>query len=157
SNSADLQIVQIVVDSDSLTMAPGGYVETGPNWEYLRFTGGSGNFPLWESEVLRPVFRALFQDWQNGPKQFPDLGDVTSPDRNVAGTPSPTAGIPSLTTPFDSLAEAVHPPGLVLIAAGEVTFDSDIVISSITGDNVAGDDSITIQAGAHVVRITGNV
>jgi hypothetical protein len=43
-------------------------------------TAGKGNFPLWESCVLRPAFRALFKDWENGAANFPDLGDVTSAD-----------------------------------------------------------------------------
>ena len=34
-------------------------------WVQLGYDGGSGNFPLWESEVLRPVFRYYFRDWQN--------------------------------------------------------------------------------------------
>jgi hypothetical protein len=43
-------------------------------------TAGNGNFPLWESCVLRPAFRVLFKDWENGSENFPDLGDVTSSD-----------------------------------------------------------------------------
>jgi len=45
---------------------------------------GTGRFPLWESCLARPVFRGLFDDWENPdhPEQphFPDLEDLTSPD-----------------------------------------------------------------------------
>jgi hypothetical protein len=40
--------------------------------------GGSGFFPLWESCELRPSFRVLFKDWENGNDNFPNLGDETS-------------------------------------------------------------------------------
>jgi hypothetical protein len=43
-------------------------------------SGGTGGFPIWESCVLRPAFRALYQDWENGSEAFPDLGDAASPD-----------------------------------------------------------------------------
>ena len=45
--------------------------------------GGTGAYPAWDSCVLRPAFRALFSDWENGANtqpNFPDLGDDTSPD-----------------------------------------------------------------------------
>ncbi|MCA9212653.1 MAG: proprotein convertase P-domain-containing protein, partial [Planctomycetales bacterium] len=44
--------------------------------------GGNGNFPLWESCLLRDSFSNVFTDWQNGALQFPDLGDETSHDPN---------------------------------------------------------------------------
>jgi hypothetical protein len=47
-------------------------------FEHVR--GGTGQFPVWESCVLRPAFRALFADWENGAANFPDLGDVPSLD-----------------------------------------------------------------------------
>jgi hypothetical protein len=40
--------------------------------------GGAGNFPIWESCVLRPAFRQLFADWEG--TRFPDLGDAPSAD-----------------------------------------------------------------------------
>ena len=43
-------------------------------------TGGRGNFPLWESCVLRPAFRVLFTDWENSGENFPDLGDFPTSD-----------------------------------------------------------------------------
>ena len=43
-------------------------------------TGGKGTFPIWESCVMRPAFRSLFVDWENGNQNFPDLGDQESSD-----------------------------------------------------------------------------
>ncbi|CAM5793933.1 LEPR-XLL domain-containing protein [Rhizobacter fulvus] len=66
---------------DPVTLAPVAtpgftYNETVPAaWSDVVYGGGSGNDPLWESATLRPVFRALFDDWQNGALEFPDLGD----------------------------------------------------------------------------------
>jgi hypothetical protein len=58
--------------------------------------GGNGTFPVFESCVLRPTFRALFTDWENPshPQEtnFPDLGDVVSPDPvNDPNPPTPSA------------------------------------------------------------------
>ena len=52
--------------------------------------GGTGAYPVWESCVLRPAFRALFSDWENAANpqpNFPDLGDAASPD--PASDPNP--------------------------------------------------------------------
>lgn len=48
--------------------------------DFPHVKGGTGRFPLWESCVLRPAFRVLFTDWENGALNFPDLGDAPSPD-----------------------------------------------------------------------------
>jgi hypothetical protein len=53
-------------------------------------TGGHGNFPVWESCILRPAFRTLFDDWHNGSlntSNFPDNGDSVSPDPNDPAAP----------------------------------------------------------------------
>jgi hypothetical protein len=56
-----------------------------PERRPAELNGGKGNFPLWESCVLRPAFRALFVDWEgNG---FPDLEDAPSPDPNDPQAP----------------------------------------------------------------------
>ncbi len=44
------------------------------------FNGGNGTMPIWESCVLRPAFRTLYRDWENGAEQFPELSDVVSAD-----------------------------------------------------------------------------
>jgi hypothetical protein len=44
-------------------------------------TGGTGQFPIWESCVLRPAFTVLYKDWENGTlAPFRELGDGVSPD-----------------------------------------------------------------------------
>ena len=74
---------------DPTTLAPIAvpnrtYTETVPGvWIDLKYEGGNGNDPLWESALLRPAFRTLFADWANGGLDFPDLGDGTSPDPNA--------------------------------------------------------------------------
>ena len=54
-------------------------------------TGGFGTFPLWESCVLRPTFRDLFVDWENGSHNFPDLDDLESPDPDNDPNPPTSA------------------------------------------------------------------
>lgn len=68
-------------------------------------SGGEGNFPLWESCILRDrAFRTLFRDWENdgypggapdgtitAAENFPDLGDTTSQDPNDPS--APTSGL----------------------------------------------------------------
>lgn len=49
---------------------------------------GNGQFPIWESCLLRPAFRGLFTDWENGTANFPDLGDPMSADGSVSNAPS---------------------------------------------------------------------
>lgn len=44
--------------------------------------GGNGNFPLWESCVLRPVFRELFTDWETDPDRYPRLRTMEIDDPN---------------------------------------------------------------------------
>lgn len=41
---------------------------------------GEGTFPLWQNCTARDrVFRVVFQDWENGASNFPDLGDACTP------------------------------------------------------------------------------
>jgi hypothetical protein len=51
---------------------------------------GNGEFPIWESCLLRPAFRVLFTDWENGAQQFPELGDATSSDPSDPNPPATT-------------------------------------------------------------------
>ena len=60
-------------------------------WRPLEYETGGGNFPLWESDILRPVWQAYFEDWQNGRSidfqtglniDYPMLGDEPSDDPN---------------------------------------------------------------------------
>jgi hypothetical protein len=49
-------------------------------FDFPHVRGGTGQFPVWESCLLRPTFRTLFSDWENPMAAFPELGDVPSPD-----------------------------------------------------------------------------
>ncbi len=51
--------------------------------------GGNGTYPLWESCVLRPAFRALFKNWEPAGGQFDDLGDAVSSDPTDTVAPDP--------------------------------------------------------------------
>jgi hypothetical protein len=55
-----------------------------------QINGGNGNMPMFESCLLRPAFRTLFTDWENGPQNFPDLGDEMRPDASVPNAPAGT-------------------------------------------------------------------
>lgn len=71
-------------------------------------SAGEGNFPLWESCVLRDrAFRTLFRDWENdadrngvvtSAENFPELGDPSSPDPNDPSAPvsAVTVGAPNV-------------------------------------------------------------
>jgi hypothetical protein len=52
--------------------------------------GGNGHFPIWESCLLRPAFRAMFTDWQDpgSPTGFPDNGDDPSADPSDSAAPT---------------------------------------------------------------------
>jgi hypothetical protein len=56
--------------------------------------GGTGRHPIWESCVLRPAFRGLYDDWENdanpGETNFPDLGDTPSVDASDPDAPITT-------------------------------------------------------------------
>ncbi|MEP7157786.1 MAG: right-handed parallel beta-helix repeat-containing protein [Chloroflexota bacterium] len=62
---------------------PDEYTDNDAAWTDFVYATGTGNNPLWESGVLRPVFRELFIDWENGALDFPALGDTPSPDPNL--------------------------------------------------------------------------
>ena len=127
---------------------------------------GTGNFPLWESEILRPLFRAFFDDWQHGVNDFPDLVDATSPDPNtnvrlvvgavvapfvsvfdapdLSGVLSlPTAvGMPAAAdytiTGTQGIAPLVNVPGVGMVA----------VIGSVTGNGDASPDDLLVDYSA---------
>ena len=63
--------------------------------------GGNGEFPIWESCVLRPAFRVLYTDWENGAQNFPDLGDATSSDTRTDPN-APTVAVGATANSFTS-------------------------------------------------------
>ena len=90
-------------DPSTLAALPGnGYSDNDASWTDLVYPVSPGNNPLWESELLRPGFRALFTDWRSGGLDFPDLGDATSPDPNTAPIEKDQKG--SFATPFTPFA-----------------------------------------------------
>ena len=129
---------------------------------------GNGNFPLWEDARLRDtVFRRLFKDWQNGPANFPDLGDPATqpdglspgdlPDQQLAGAPL----VLNLSSGSDIV---VVSPG---VGAGKkpvyrvvwsqpqtgVTSTTEYIqdgISKITVNGLEGDDTLQLSAGINV-------
>ncbi len=129
------------------------------NWQDLNGQTGGGNFPLWQSATLRPVFRTLFLDWQDGAVNFPDLGDAPATDPNsVPGGITPTSTIPPLVTPFVPPPIVAPPAGMSIIVSGdlELDFTTDVVITSITGDG-AGPESLILNDPGHQVRFVGPV
>ena len=79
------------------------------DWDDLVYATGNGNFPLWESEHLRPIFLTLFTDWQNGGANFPVLGDEPSPDPNFV-TLIPDVTIASYVSAFGPAPASDVPP-----------------------------------------------
>ena len=126
---------------------PNGY-DVG--WIETAYEGSSGNFPLWESELLRPVFRSVFRDWQNGDLNFPALGDATSNDPNQAGGPKayvdPAGIYVTPFTPQPSLPVAAPGTALALVISGvqSLTYAGTTFLASLVGDGLPGDDSVTI-------------
>jgi hypothetical protein len=107
-----------------------------PSGALLRGTGesqkdaGNGQFPIWESCLLRPAFRSLFVDWENNGQQFPDLGDATSSDPSDTAPPG-TSSAASGTT----------------FTSGGVTYVGGLNTLTVTGhDNVFTDTAISLQA-----------
>ncbi len=126
--------IQRIVDPYTLAVLPSGQTEQGVKWLDVVYASGNGNFPLWESELLRPVFRAFFDDWQNFGLDFPELGDATSPDPNTTPGLVPEATHGSWATPFEPLPAAEPPVGVeVTIASGGThTFAGTIVLTGVT-------------------------
>ena len=119
-------------------------------WLEMAYETGSGNFPLWESAKLRPVFRSLFRDWQNGGLNFPDLGDTASVDPNTNPLITPDVNPGPYLTPFTQPFPPTAPTGIALVVSGvqALTFQGTTVISSITGDGSGPVDALTITVTA---------
>jgi hypothetical protein len=71
----------------TVTLTGPGTASVTRDWLGVQYPTGYGNFPLWESSLLRDkVFRKLFVDWQDGSQQFPDLGDTPTLDPQTGRT-----------------------------------------------------------------------
>ena len=104
--------------------------------------GGTGAYPVWESCVLRPAFRALFSDWENGPNEqpnFPDLGDATSPD--PASDPDP----PTIT---------LQPRGVTTTVNGRRTVLPGATFQPIAHDAVFNESVIGVSYRVYAVGAT---
>ncbi len=110
--------------------------------------GGAGTFPLWESCVLRPAFRTLYEDWETDPAawpklvgqpiddpNFPSLGDTPSPDPSDTSAPDTSAFVGGGAT-YDA------PDGTHFVGPG-----SHYRVSAT--DDVFAAGGITIQARLH--------
>lgn len=93
------------IDGDHVWRAD-GLPRFGPEDDTDEPHGGAGTFPLWESCVLRPAFRTLFEDWETNPAwwpkleqlevdhpNFPALGDGTSADPSDSSAPALTTAV----------------------------------------------------------------
>jgi len=135
-----------------------GTLHVTENWRDISYRTGQGNFPLWESALLRDAaFRTLFHDWQNGSEKFPDLGDRTTPDPNAA----PPAAIPFGVFP------ALLPLSVNLIAPtiGEIavvgnqtlSFIGDHHFASVVGnaDGIADNVELVVEKNAFIDGFIG--
>ena len=146
--------IQRIVDPDTLAVAPGGQSETGSGWVDMFFPTGNGNLPLWESDTLRPVFRAFFDDWQNYGQDFPDLGDVTSTDPNVNPLIVPEYVPRPYLTPFDAPTPPETPAGVSTAIAAPGTYDY-VGTTVLTGAVTAGDLTVNVAPATTGVTSIG--
>jgi len=142
----------VVRDPVTLNITQGAYSESGPGWTDFGYKAGNGNFPLWESDLLRPEFRKLFKDWHNPDAipdyRFPDLGDATSNDPNDTAGLTWDATIPNLATPFDPSPALAPASGHTIIVSGTQTLtytESNAMIKSIKGNGIGNRDSLIIK------------
>jgi outer membrane protein OmpA-like peptidoglycan-associated protein len=110
---------------------PDEYTDSDAAWTDLVYAAGTGNNPLWESGPLRPVFRALFTDWQNEGINFPALGDEPSPDPSL----------PSVVY-FDALDSTLTPDDeFILDGFAEFLLNNPAASATIVGHtDTVGDD-----------------
>ncbi len=115
--------------------------------------GGNGNFPLFESCVLRDMgFRSLFDDWENGSQDFPDLGDATSFDPNDPLPPesSLTVGVPSVFDPGTTWVTTSTP--LQIDASDDFWFPdeitTDVALDGVPTASIQVGDSFTLAPHA---------
>ena len=121
-------------------------------WRGTEYPTGQGNFPLWESNLLRPAFRTLFTDWQNGIDNFPDLGDSTTDDPNAITPPSAISfGEFPPYTPFRPTLTA--PTTGTLLVDGNDVLDlvGTLTFNSIVGNGDAIEDSLTLNVNGDVI------
>src|SRR5262249_54836654 len=124
------------------------------NWQGIQYPAGVGNFPLWESSLLRDkVFRKLFVDWQDGNQQFPELGDPPTFDPQTGRTTPVIFGtfpafedeVPQLIAPTtgDLVVNGNQTLGMTVGITGTIEFTNIIGNGDATPDNLV----LTVTGG----------
>ncbi len=130
-------------------------------WEDLKYPMGTGNFTLWESDLLRPAFKVLFDDWQNGAQNFPDLGDEATRDPNLDTPPVNLSFgqfpeyqeyVPNLVAP--SVADVITVSGHVVLNFGSHHEFQDLSIQGDDVDDILNPDILEIIVD-DIALITG--
>lgn len=121
------------IDADHAWRADGRPVFTAAS-------GGEGNFPLWESCILRDsAFRGLFTDWENGAANFPDLGDAPTVDPNDPLPPTSAVAVSGTSYTNGAGTTFVGDEATLTVNASDVFWpDADLsVTATITDANGA--------------------
>ena len=92
---------------------------------------GNGEFPIWESCLLRPAFRELYTDWENGALQFPDLGDAPSSDPSDPNAPATTVTAAGKTYVSGSTTFVGGSNTLTVSASDAVFTDSRVAVQAV--------------------------
>lgn len=103
------------IDGDHVWRAD-GLPRFGPEEDLDDPHGGAGTFPLWESCVLRPAFRTLFEDWETNAAWWPKLNDFAIDDPNFPSLGDGTSADPS---------DAAAPTMTTLVGGGPVHVAAD--------------------------------
>ena len=115
-------------------------------------SAGEGNFPLWESCILRDdVFRTVFTDWENGPAQFPDLGDPTSTDPNDPAPP--TSSVTPLGNVFIDGTVYLGPGATLRINAADDYWPSSEIDVTVKITDSVGADVTTVGVNGDTLAL----
>ena len=121
-----------------------------------RQSAGEGNFPPWESCILRDSgFRTLYTDWENGAENFPKLGDDTSTDPNDPNPPvsSLTVGTPKFVSGGTTFVGAATP--LTLVAHDDFWRDNEIQVDVRVRAGSASGGAFTTMANGAGISLAG--
>lgn len=108
--------------------------------------GGSGRFPLWESCLLRPAFRSLYEDWETDPEWYPGLVGQQIDDPNFPALGDATSADPSDTGAPQSSATPGGGPQYVDAATGTRYVGPGTALTVAAADEVFADGRLDLQA-----------
>jgi hypothetical protein len=128
-----------------------GAITISQDWRGIEYRTGQGNFPLWESEILRPVFRTLFTDWMDGTENFPDLGDAPTTDPNQTPPASLSFGTFPAFVPFAPTAVAATTGDIVVDGADVLNFVGNQHFVNILGNGDATADTLELNVIGDVI------